>query len=237
MKGTTMRPAHRAPAIAALSAAAALSVAGCGTAAPGTASPPAVAATASATPTPGTASPPPASGEPSPAPASAAVKTYTFPDGRLSFQYPADWKVELFPAAQTPSDSHTATVIDASGTQQATVYAGKIADVVSFPVSRTVFESEPVPGLAQQTAPAAHSSFYVDRAGDITTYRLHLTAGAPTAGDDSRIDGIIRTGERVLVADVTFIENPFASDDAAKSWLASAEGKSLKALMLSLSYR
>jgi hypothetical protein len=53
----------------------------------------------------------------------------------------------------------------------------------------------------------------------------------------ARIDGIIRVGERVLVADVKFIDNPFASDDAAKSWLTTAEGESLKALMLSMSYR
>ena len=117
------------------------------------------------------------------------------------------------------------------------MYAGQAADGVTHPVTRTVFESEPVPGLAQQPAPAAHYSFYVDRAGDITTYRMHLTAGEPTAGDDSRIDGIIRVGDGVLVADVKFIENPFASDEAAKSWLVSDEGDALKELLLTMSYR
>lgn len=214
-----MRPAHRAPVIAALATAAALIVAGCGTAASSNPTPPAVAET------------------PSSAPAAAALNKYTFPDGRLSFEYPADWRVELFPAADAPSTSRSATVFDARGTEQATVYAGQAADGVSHPVTRTVFESEPVPGLGQQPAPAARYSFYVDRMEDITTYRMHLTAGAPTAGDGSRIDGIIRVGERVLVADVKFIDNPFASDDAAKSWLTTAEGESLKALMLSMSYR
>jgi hypothetical protein len=241
MKGTTMRPAYRGPFIAALATAATLTVAGCGAAASGTSSPPAVAAppeSANATPAPATATPTTASASPaSPAPAPAALKTYTFPDGRLSFQYPADWKVELFTGEGTPSTSGTATVLDAGGTEQATVYWGQIADGVSHPVTRTVFESEPVPGLGQQPAPAARYSFYVDRMEDITTYRMHLTAGAPTAGDGSRIDGIIRVGERVLVADVKFIDNPFASDDAAKSWLTTAEGESLKALMLSMSYR
>jgi hypothetical protein len=160
-----------------------------------------------------------------------------FPDGRLSFEYPADWRVELFPAADAPSTSRSATVFDASGTEQATVYAGQAADGVAHPVTRTVFESEPVPGLAQQPASAARYSFYVDRAGDITTYRMHLTAGEPTAGDDARIDGIIRVGDGVLVADVKFVENPFAGDEAAKSWLVSDEGDALKELLLSLSYR
>ncbi|HET6232572.1 MAG TPA: hypothetical protein VFE05_21025 [Longimicrobiaceae bacterium] len=164
---------------------------------------------------------------PSSAPAAAALNKYTIPDGRLSFEYPAD----------APSASRSATVFDASGTKQATVYAGQAADGVTHPVTRTVFESEPVPGLAQQPALAAHYSFYVDRAGDITTYRMHLTAGEPTAGDDSRIDGIIRVGDGVLVADVKFIENPFASDEAAKSWLVSDEGDALKELLLTMSYR
>jgi hypothetical protein len=247
-----MRPAHRAPVIAALATAAALIVAGCGTAASSNPTPPAVAApsdAASVSPAPAPPPPPappapaatssPAAGAetPSSAPAAAALNKYTFPDGRLSFEYPADWRVELFPAADAPSTSRSATVFDASGTEQATVYAGQAADGVAHPVTRTVFESEPVPGLAQQPAPAAHYSFYVDRAGDITTYRMHLTAGEPTAGDDSRIDGIIRVGDGVLVADVKFIENPFASDEAAKSWLASDEGDALKELLLSMSYR
>jgi len=245
-----MRPAHRAPVIAALATAAALIVAGCGTAASSNPTPPAVAApsdAASVSPAPARPAAPPAPAAtsstaagaetPSSAPAAAALSKYTFPDGRLSFEYPAEWRVELFPAADAPSTSRSATVFDASGTEQATVYVGQAADGVTHPVTRTVFESEPVPGLAQQPAPAAHYSFYGDRAGDITTYRMHLTAGEPTAGDDSRIDGIIRVGDGVLVADVKFIENPFASDEAAKSWLVSDEGDALKELPLSLSYR
>jgi hypothetical protein len=39
-----------------------------------------------------------------------------------------------------------------------------------------------------------------------------------------------------LVAEVKFIDQPFASDAAAKSWLAGDEGQSLKRLLLSISY-
>ena len=58
----------------------------------------------------------------------------------------------------------------------------------------------------------------------------------PPAGDGARLDGIIRIGKEVLVADVKFIEKPFASDDAAKDWLDGTEGQALKALLLSVSY-
>lgn len=240
-----MRPAFRAPVVTAL-AAAALSLAGCGAmvaAAPSSSSP-ATSATASASPTPsasagggagagGAANP---GTSPSPAPA-ADVKTFTFPNGHVSFKYPADWKVELFTGSGSPSDSATATVVDAGGTKQATVYSGRIADGVSHPVTRTVFESAPVPGLAAQPAPAAQYAFYVDRMDSNATYRMHLAAGAPKSGQGTALDGIIRAGDGVIVADVQFIEKPFANDAAAKSWLAGAEGQALKALLLSISYR
>ncbi len=215
-----MLSARRLPVIAALAAATALILSGCGAAAPAATSGPTAVGT-----------PPPSS-----APAAADVAKYTFPDGRLSFEYPADWRVELFTGAGKPSLSRTATVFDAKGAEQVTVYSGQIADGVSHPVRRTVFESEPVPGLSQQPAPAAHYAFYVDRMDGTPTYRMHLSAGAPPAGDSARMDGIIRIGKEVLVADVKFIEKPFASDDAAKDWLDGAEGRALKALMLSVSY-
>jgi hypothetical protein len=174
---------------------------------------------------------------PSAAPDPAELKTFTFPNGHVSFKYPADWKVELFTGGGSPSESATATVIDASGTEQATVYSGPIADGVSHPVTRTVFESAPVPGLAAQPAPAAHYAFYVDRMDSSATYRMHLAAGAPKPGQGAALDGIIRAGDGVILADVKFIEKPFANDAAATSWLAGTEGQALKALLLSISYK
>jgi hypothetical protein len=251
MKGTTMRPAFRAPVVSAVAAAAALSLTGCGamvSAAPSSSSP-AASATATASASPSASVSPSASSAggaggvaspgttPSSAPAPAELKTYTFPNGHVSFKYPADWKVGLFTGGGSPSESATATVIDASGTEQAAVYSGKIADGVSHPVTRTVFESAPVPGLAAQPAPAAHYAFYVDRMDSNATYRMHLAAGDPKPGQGAALDGIIRAGEGVILADVKFIERPFANDAAAKSWLTGTEGQALKALLLSISYR
>jgi hypothetical protein len=203
-----------------------------GTAAPASTAP----ASTSASPDPGsTTDPTAAGGQPAAsAPAPAALATFTFPDG-ISFKHPADWRVELFEAGTAPFVG-TATVYDANGAKQATVYTGQIADGVTSPVTRTVFESTPVPGLQDQPEPAAHCSFYVDRVNDLATYRMHLTAGKPIAGAEMSLDGIIRIDGRVLVADVEFISNPFSSDDAARAWLATAEGQALRALLLSISH-
>lgn len=255
-----MRSAHRATVVTALAAAAALSLAGCGAVAESasnnaaTAAAAAAGATATAKSAPATAKPAPSSAKPSgtAAPAAAApgaagagnatpgstdLATFTFPGDRVSFRYPSTWRVELFTGPATPPVSGTATVYDADGNRQATIYSGHIADGVTHPVTRDVFETRPVPGLQQQPAPVAHYSFYADRMEDNSVYRMHLTAGAPPSGADLAQDGIIRVGKDVLVAEVEFIEKPFASDAAAKAWLAGAEGQALKALLLSISYR
>jgi hypothetical protein len=242
MKGIIMRPAFRAPLVSVLAAAAAFALAGCGavvSAAPSSSSPassgttPSSLSTSASAGAGGAATP---GTTPSSAPAPAELKTYTFPNGHVSFKYPAGWKVELFTGGGSPSESATATIIDASGTEQATVYSGRAADGVSHPVTRTVYESTPVPGLAAQPAPAAHYAFYVDRMDSNATYRMHLAAGVPKPGQGSALDGVIRAGDGVILADVKFIEKPFANDAAAKSWLAGAEGQALKALLLSISY-
>jgi hypothetical protein len=249
-----MRPVNRASTFAALAAAAALTLTGCmANASSGTAGSPSAEATApasaTATPAPSTtASPATAGGQPTssapapsapastPAPAPAGVKTFTFPEGRLSFKYPADWRVELFEASASPFVG-TATVYDASGARQAEIFTGVIADGVSAPVNRTVFETLPVPGLQGQPAPAAHYSFYVDNMDGLAKYRMHVTPGAPKPGADMAVGGLIRIGDdRVMIADVTFVDNPFASEDAAKAWLAGTEGQALKALLMSISY-
>lgn len=261
-----MRSAHRATFVTALAAAAALSLAGCGAvaeSASNNATPSAAAAGATATATakaaPATATPAPSSVKPSAsaapgaaapdaavpgaagagtaAPGSTDLATFTFPGDKVSFKYPSTWKVELFTGPSTPPVSGTATVYDADGNRQATIYSGHIADGVTHPVTRDVFETQVVPGLKEQPAPVAHYSFYADRMEDNSVYRMHLTAGAPPSGADLALDGIIRVGQDVLVAEVQFIEKPFASDAAAKAWLAGAEGQALKALLLSISYR
>ncbi|WP_395404196.1 hypothetical protein ACHMXB_07735 [Arthrobacter sp. UC242_113] len=207
--------------IALLAAAAALGLAGCGS-----------------SPTQGVSpDTPPSAVAPSGAAAgySGQLIPFTFPDRPLSFQYPVEWHAGYFEGGGQPSLSGTATVSDPQSTNKLTAYLGQMADAVSHPVNRTVFESEPVPGLSGQPAPAANYSFYVDRTEGKPTYRMHLTAGAPAEGKSTALDGIIRVGEEVLVAEVNF-QNAFADDDAAKVWLAGAEGQALKALLLSMSY-
>jgi hypothetical protein len=225
-----MRLPQRAKFLLAAGAAAVLSLAGCAAGGPagsgGTSESPAVQAP--------TTSRPPSSAPATTAPA-AGLATFTFPDGRLSFQHPADWRVELFEASASPFVG-TATVYDPAGQLQVSIYTGEIADVVATSAARTVLETDPVPGLVGQAVPTPHSSFFVDRSGDAAQYRMGLTPGLPVSPDGKVQDGLIMLGSRVLTADVVFDGPPFENDDAAKAWYWGAEGKTPKALLMSFAY-
>lgn len=237
-----VRPTYR-PVLTAAAAALALALTGCGAlASQGAATPPASASssdspaaasqpgeTAAAATQPSSASAPSA-GDPAATAPAAALATFTFPGGGVSFDHPQDWTVDGFHSADATVTTATATVKNADGRTMAAVYVGAIGDVVASDVERTVYETVPVPGLASLPAPQPHLSWYRE---DSSVYRLQLTSGAAAA--DSDVVGLIRSNEGVMSAEVVWdVPQPFASEDAAKAWYASDEGRQVRALLLSL---
>ncbi|MFE8885967.1 hypothetical protein ACFYLX_08965 [Pseudarthrobacter enclensis] len=168
--------------------------------------------------------------------AGAGLATFTFPDGRLSFTRPADWRTEVFEASASPYVG-TATVYDAAGKEQISIFYGQIADSVTGPVTRTVFDSVPVPGLQGRSTPEARASFYVDWDDDDATYHLQLTAGAPATGPRDPVNGIILLGDRVLTAEVLFDGRQFPDDRAARAWFEGNEAQALRGILASFTFR
>jgi hypothetical protein len=227
-----MRPAHRANFFFAATAAAALSLAGCATGAPaGSADPSAAAATQAATQSPAPTIVPAATSSPVPE----GPATFTFADGRLSFSHPEGWRVEHGQVSASPA-VETATVLDASGKEQINIYYGQVGDAVAGNVSRFVVETDPVLGLRGHSVPTPHSSFYVDHAFGAATYRMGLTPGLPISPDGQVQYGLVKVGDRILTADVLFTGAPFADDVAAKAWYW-GDGRALKSVLMSFSYR
>ncbi|MFF1252556.1 hypothetical protein ACFVYC_08680 [Pseudarthrobacter sp. NPDC058329] len=236
-----MRPAHCAGILPALTAAAILTLTGCGASISSDGADsqvPAASAPAATSTAPAASTSPTAEGvrATSSTPPAEGLATFTFPDGRLSFQYPKGWHAELFEASASPFVG-TATVSDPTGPAEITIYTGEIADVVAGPGDRTVLETDPVPGLIGHSVPTPHSSFFVDRHDGVSNYRMGLTAGLPVSPDGEVQNGLIMLGNRVLTADVVFTGQPFADDDAAKDWYWGPEGRALKAVLMSFSYR
>jgi hypothetical protein len=131
----------------------------------------------------------------------------------------------------------TATVYDAAGREQITIFYGQIADSVTGPVTRTVFDSVPVPGLQGRSTPEARASFYVDWDDDDATYHLQLTAGAPATGPRDPVNGIILLGDRVLTAEVLFDGREFPDDRAARAWYQGSEAQALREILASFTFR
>lgn len=226
LKSSSMRSALRAIFLLSVTVSAALAVTGCASSwSGGTTTTAALPSTSASKPA---ASAPPAAGP----------VTFTFPDGRLSFAHPAGWRVHRDGATESPVVEN-ATVYDAGGNEQVRIFYSEVGGAVTGPLTRTVFYSEPVPGLRGQSGPVvAHASFFVDNIDGEPHYRMALTAGAavsPAGG--AAADVVIVGGNRVLAATVVFTGGPFASDEAAQAWFAGEEGQALKALLMSFTYR
>lgn len=225
LKGTPMRPRHPAPILLVITAAAALSLAACADYAPAGSG---GASTETAVPPPSPA--------PTSAPTPAGMVTYTFPDGRLSFAHPADWRVVHEQVSASPP-VETAAVIDANGAGRVNIYYSQVGDAVAGPDARFVLAADPVPGLVSHTVPTPHSSFFADHVNGAVEYRMGLTAGLPVSPDGKVQNGPVMLGDRILAADVLFTGPPFANDEAAKAWYWGGDGQKLKALLMSFSYR
>jgi hypothetical protein len=162
--------------------------------------------------------------------------TFTFADDRLSFTHPEGWSVKHEQVSASPA-VETATVLDASGKEQINIYYSQVGDAVAGNVSRFVLETDPVLGLLGHSVPTPHSSFYVDHAFGAATYRMGLTPGLPISPDGQVQYGLVKIGDRILTADVLFAGAPFADDVAAKAWYWGDEGRALKSVLMSFSYR
>lgn len=229
-------------------AAAALSLAGCTAGAPaGSGGASAEPSARTATPSGGAPAAPPApavttSPDPSIVPAATSSpvpqgpEAFTFADGRLSFAYPAGWRAKHEQVSVSPA-VETATVYDAGGTEQINIYYSQVGDATAGNVSRNVIETDPVRGLIGVSVPTPSSSFFIDRADGLTHYRMGLTPGSPVSPDGQVQYGLVKIGDRILTADVLFTEPRFQGDEAAQAWYWSDEGRALKSVLMSFSYR
>ena len=121
---------------------------------------PSSAATSSAAPS--SAAPSSAAAAPAPSSEAPALKRFTFPDGHLSFAYPAGWTVTVAQGPTLPGgnlDSKVATVRDAAGNELASVHSGMYAGGAAGPISRrAIVEHAEVP-LPDQRGRAVYA-FY-----------------------------------------------------------------------------
>lgn len=194
------------------------------------------------------------------------TKTFTFPDGHLSFTYPADWtvKTEQGPALseETKAASVGATIFDASGATLAIINSGMYGDGTAGVVDRTILDRAVVPGVTPISGEqvvfgfSSNQSQYIPYDGPayegMPSPRTGPVEGPPTYVMDVRVSSMLESG--ITTSGTNQIRMPngmmnayvyfdyekqptFANPAAAKAWMGSQQYAQLKAMLLSLSYK
>ena len=186
-----------------------------------------------------------ASGAPSPATPTAStapvagVKTFTFPDGHLSFSYPSDWSIRTVGSPENASTLRgvQAVIADAKGNEVASVVSSTNASSASGPVQRTVLDSAPVPGLKDVDGEQLAFGFAFDSFADQSDFHMgvrKLRDFDPSATDAGYSHVQLPNGG--AEAKVIFGSPAFASVDDARAWMTTDQYGQLKRLLLSLKY-
>lgn len=176
----------------------------------------------------------------------AALKTFTFPDGHISFAYPAQWSIRTQPGPTVqdptlpgePGDCVEAILSDHRGKDVAFMVSGFYGDGASGPVDRTVFDSAPVPGLAGFEGEPTFG-FFRDSFLDVNDHFYmdvrpsHELASGSTSSGSGQV--ALPNGAAIFRV---YLDSPgFPSAEAAIAWMDTAEYARLKGLLMSVSYR
>ncbi|BCW69681.1 hypothetical protein NicSoilB8_07250 [Arthrobacter sp. NicSoilB8] len=174
------------------------------------------------------------------------MATFTFPDGHISFTYPADWTVTVKPGpalnAEAQKTSYDATIKDESGAEVARIYSGMYGDGAAGPARRTILDHAPVPGITNMAGEATEFGFAYDEYLDGSYYYFMDVRNAREflATTDSSGSNQILLPNGVLSAWVVLSGSPstlaFASPAAANAWMETGRYAQLKSVLLSLSY-
>lgn len=191
-------------------------------------------------------------------------QTYTFPDGHLSFTYPVGWSIRAdqgpFDPPGTAEASRIVTVFDAAGAEVARVFNGNYADGTAGMVDRSILDRAVVPGVSDTAGNQVEFGFsenyamnfdYDSEKGGMPTasgrsdsppfyvmdvrVSSELQAGVSSSGINQ-----VRVPNGIMSAYVVFdpAKQPsFATPEAAKAWMNTAQYAQLKAMFLSLSYK
>jgi hypothetical protein len=184
---------------------------------------------------------------------------FVFPDGHLSFSYPAGWTVRAeqgpYLAEEAKAGSVSAVVLDSSGAEVARVLSGMYGDGAAGSVKRTVLDHGPVPGITdasghpaefgfasdqilpvpypgmpEPTEPADGASYYFM---DVRLAREFLPTQTGSGSNQIPLPNGVMSAYVVFDAEKQPV---FATPDAARAWMASERYAQLKDLLLSLDY-
>jgi hypothetical protein len=169
-----------------------------------------------------------------------ALKTFTFPDGHISFAYPANWSLRTQPGPTLPggpTECLEVVLSDHRGRDVAFIVSGFFGDGAAGPVDRTVFDSAPVPGLAAVEGEPTFG-FFRDSYVDVNDhFYLDIRPAAElVSGNVNSGTGQVPLPNGAAIFRVYMYSPGFPSAEAARAWMETAEYAQLKALLMSVAY-
>jgi hypothetical protein len=175
--------------------------------------------------------------------ASAVLTSFTFPDGHLSFSYPANWTVRLektAPSANQPPgvDPVQAVLADQTGNELLAVTSNAYGGGASGPVLRTVLDNAPVPGLKDTSGEQLDFGFAFDSFAGHPEFHMGIRKSREfEPSPESSGSTLVPLANGFLDTRVLFGIPAFPSIDAAKAWMDTEQYGSLKRLLLSVKYQ
>lgn len=173
------------------------------------------------------------------------MKTFTFPDGHLSFEYRGDWSVNTIEEPSRPGAAKSgpveAIISDADGNRVISIVSGSAADdAAGEPVTRSILDMEPVMALqaADGETPVLGLAVDTDADGKITTHFdvrgvTDFVSETGTSGTNR-----VKLGNGFMAATAILPDRGqiFKTESAARDWTASEGYRHTRALFLSLKY-
>ncbi|WP_416429487.1 hypothetical protein [Paenarthrobacter nicotinovorans] len=172
--------------------------------------------------------------------------TFTFPDGKISFNVPAGWSVQVEQAPYNEYANHpggkenslAANILDEAGGKVAHITSGGTGGLVGGPVNRTILDSQELSAFDSRDG-ASHFAFVRDEypfpdfpvryyMGVVANY--FMTEGPDSTSVNSFM--IMPNGAATAVAQIDASMTP----ETAEAWMNTDQYVKLRALLTSLRY-
>ena len=209
------------------------------------------APTAAATPTPS----PTGVGEPTVAPVvpvapatepgAPKLATFTFPDGHISFEHPANWTIKTqqgpyldYVNETDKAKSVEAHIYDEKGNKVSVIASGGYGGGAAGPSLLTVLDTQQVPNFPARDGDTVFAFIKYEHPVDHSVhYRMgNMSAELVTNGEGTSGSYVRIAGNGASEAYVEFGTPAFNSLESAKAWMTSQQYGQLKTMLTSIRY-
>lgn len=182
---------------------------------------------------------------PAPDPGAPALVTFTFPDGHISFEHPANWTIKTrqgpyldYVNETDKAKSVEAHIYDDKGNKVSVITSGGYGGGAAGASLLTVLDSQPVPNFTARDGDTVFAFIKYEHPVDHSVhYRMgNMSAELVTNGEGTSGSYVRIAGNGASEAYVEFGTPAFNSLESAKAWMTSQQYGQLKTMLTSIRY-